>query len=230
MVAPLRSSHPTWLGRRVLEATILLYRRHVSGRGPLRRVTCTFGRCESCSAYGLRVVREHARSLPHALGLVLARIRRCRSASVYAHDRALSWGEDYDRPEELDDVAVRAHEQPETRCALLWAAVGVARYRGQSGLATRLLRRLRALPGQASDRPRLPLRHGRGLREHLRSRWLRGLVAPLLLAALGLLLPLSLAVLLATIAIATTIAATWRFVAERRRLDAQLRLGRLAPS
>jgi putative component of membrane protein insertase Oxa1/YidC/SpoIIIJ protein YidD len=222
--------HPAWLGRRALEGAILLYRRHVSGRGPLRRVTCTFGRCESCSAYGLRVVREHARSLPHALRLVLERIRRCRSASVYRHDRALSWGEDYDRPDALDGVAAQAHEQPHTRQALLQAAIGVARYRGERRIVVRLLQRLRALPRAVGEHVRLPLREGRGLREHLRARWLRGLAGPLVIGGLGLLLPLALAVVLGTIATAALVVATWRFVGERRRLDGQLRLGRFASS
>jgi len=193
----------TWLGRRPLEVAISWYRRHVSGRGPLRRVTCTFGRCESCSAYGLRVVREHARSLPHALRLVFGRIRRCRTASVHHHEHALSWGEDYDRGEAIDDDAVLAHEQPRTRGALLWAAIGVARYRGQRRLVQRLAERLRA-------------------------RWLRRLVVPALLVGLGLVLPLVLAAVILAVGVAAAIGATRRFVAERRRLDEQLRFGRLA--
>jgi putative component of membrane protein insertase Oxa1/YidC/SpoIIIJ protein YidD len=217
-----------WLGRRALEGAILLYRRHVSGRGPLRRVTCTFGRCESCSAYGLRVVRAHAHSLPHALRLIFERIRRCRSASVYRHAQALSWGEGYDRPDELDEEAAQAHEQPHTRGALLRAAMGVVRYRGERRLVPRLLQRLRALPGAVGERMRLPLREGRGLREHLRARWLRGLAWPLVLGGLGLLLPLALAVGLGAIASVAVVVATWRFIAERRRLDGQLRLGRFA--
>lgn len=215
-------------GRGALEAAIVLYRRHVSGRGPLRRVTCTFGRCESCSAYGLRVVREHARSLPHALRLVLGRLRRCRTASVYGHGRALAWGESYDRADELDDLAARAHEEPRTRRALLWAAIGVAQYRGEPPLVARLLARLRALPGVVSERARLPLRQGVGLREHLRARWRRSLVAPLGVLALALWLPLPLMLGLAAIASLGAAAATRRFVIERRRLAAQLRLARLA--
>jgi putative component of membrane protein insertase Oxa1/YidC/SpoIIIJ protein YidD len=219
-----------FLGRGVLEAAIVLYRRHVSGRGPLRRVTCTFGRCESCSAYGLRVVREHARSLPHALRLVLGRLRRCRTASVYGHGRALAWGEGYDHADELDDVAERVHEQPRTRRALLWAAIGVARYRGEPRLVARLLGRLRALPGAVAARARLPLRQGKGLREHLRTRWLRSLVLPLVVLALAIWLPLPLLLVLATIASLGIAAATRRFVIERRRLATQLRLARLAPA
>jgi putative component of membrane protein insertase Oxa1/YidC/SpoIIIJ protein YidD len=224
MATTLPASPPAWLGRGALAAAILLYRRHVSGRGPLRRVSCTFGRCESCSAYGLRVVREHARSLPDALRLVLGRIRRCRSASVHGHGRALSWGEDYDRPDELDDLAARAHEQPRTRQALLWAAIGVTGYRGERALAARLRARSRALPGSVSERVRLPLRRGKGLRAHLRARWQRGLVITLLLAGLGLLLPLPLALVLAAIAMLAAAAATRRFIGARRRLYAQLRL------
>lgn len=218
----------TWLGRRTLEVAISWYRRHVSGRGPLRRVTCTFGRCESCSAYGLRVVREHARSLPHALRLVFGRIRRCRTASVHHHEHALSWGEDYDRGEAIDDDAVLAHEQPRTRGALLWAAIGVARYRGQRRLVQRLAERLRALPGAVIEGARLPLRDGRRLREHLRARWLRRLVVPAFLVGLGLVLPLVLAAVILAVGVAAAIGATRRFVAERRRLDEQLRFGRLA--
>ena len=149
---------------------------------------------------------------------------------MYGHGRALAWGEGYDRADELDDVAERAHEQPRTRRALLWAAIGVARYRGEPWLATRLLGRLRALPGAVAERARLPLRQGRGLREHLRARWLRSLVLPLFVLALALWLPLPFMLVLAAIASLGLAAATRRFVIERRRLAAQLRLARLAPA
>ncbi|MCA9705193.1 MAG: membrane protein insertion efficiency factor YidD [Myxococcales bacterium] len=222
------TTRPTpWLGRGALEAAIELYRRRLSGRGPLRRVTCTFGRCESCSAYGLRMVREHARSLPHALRLIFGRIRRCRSSSVYRHDRALVWGEDYDHLDRIDEIAVQAHERPSTRGALLRAAVGLARYRGEHRAFCALIQRLRGLPS-STERAAVPLRDGRRLHAHLRGRWRRALAYSLLLGALALVTPLPLTVLLGLLGLAMVVASTRRYLAERQRLDRQLRLARFA--
>ncbi|MCW5807069.1 MAG: membrane protein insertion efficiency factor YidD, partial [Deltaproteobacteria bacterium] len=86
--------------RRALAAAIRAYRRWLSGRGPLRGVSCTFARCESCSAYGLRVARE-APTAAHAIRLIRRRLRRCRDASVYAlaapgGGAALAWGADHE--------------------------------------------------------------------------------------------------------------------------------------
>lgn len=214
--------HPPWLGRRVLEAAIVLYRRRVSGRGPLRRVTCTFGRCESCSAYGLRMVRHHARSLPHAVRLILGRIRRCRSSSVYRSDRTILWGTDYDELDRVDAVAVQAYERPRTRGALLRAAIGLARYRGERRLVPRLIDRLHRLPQTA--RAAVPLRDGRGLLGHLRGRWLRHLVVPLGLGVLALCLPWPVAAALGLLALGLIGRSTRRYLAERRRLQRQQRL------
>lgn len=220
-------SHRPWLGQRALEAAILLYRRRISGRGPLRRVTCTFGRCESCSAYGLRMVRHHARSLPHALRLILGRIRRCRSSAVYRSERALIWGEDYDLLEQVDPEAARAHERPTTRKALLRAAIGLARYRGERRIIPKLLKRLRALPRTATD-AMVPLRDGRRLPEHLRGRWLRRLPGPLALGIMTLWFPGPLALVVGAMMVGLIGLGTLRYFAQRRRLDRQRRLGRFA--
>lgn len=216
-----------WFGKRALEAAILFYRRRISGRGPLCRVTCTFGGCESCSAYGLRMVRQHAESLPHAVSLIVGRIRRCRTSSVYRDERALMWGEDYDRLEQVDPSAAAVHERPSTRRALLTAAIGLARYRGERRIIPRLLGRLRTLP-----RPRvlakIPLRNGRRLLEHLRGRWLKNLAAPLLLGVVALVLPMPLAITLGTVALLLAGQSTRRFFTERQRFHRQRRLAHFA--
>jgi len=217
-----------WLGRRALELAILYYRRRLSGRGPLRRVTCTFDRCESCSAYGLRVVRHHARGLLHAMRLILGRIRRCRTSSVHRHHDALLWGEDYDRLETVDEAAVAVHERVGTRRALLRAAIGLARYRRERKILLRLLDRLRALPRAVDPREVLPLRDGRRLPEHVRTRWQRQLLIPGLLVMLAPWLPTVATVGTVTLALALTMTSTGRFLSERRRIDRQTRLGRFA--
>lgn len=70
-------------GQRPLAALIRLYRRRLSGRGPLHRVRCTFERTESCSAYGLRATTTVARSAPEAIRLIRARIRACGHSALY---------------------------------------------------------------------------------------------------------------------------------------------------
>ncbi len=219
----------SWLGRRPLELAILYYRRRLSGRGPLRRVTCTFGRCESCSAYGLRVVRHHAHGLLHAMRLIFGRIRRCRTSSVHRRNDALLWGEDYDRLETVDEAAVAVHERVGTRRALLRAAIGLARYRRERTILRRLLARLRALPRAVDRREVLPLRDGRRLPEHVRTRWCRQLALPGLLIMLAPWLPTIAAVGMGTLALALALTSTGRFLSEHRRIDRQTRLGRFVP-
>ncbi len=215
------------MGQRALESGILSYRRRLSGRGPLRSVVCTFGRCESCSSYGLRMVREHARSLPHALWLIVHRIGRCRTSSVYRRGRTLLWGQDYDRLDRVDVEAARVHEQPETRCALLRAAIVLACYRGERTRVPQLIARLRALRG-GGLRARLPLRNGWGLAAHLRRRWCRRLAPALALSLMALFVSWLWAIAVGVTAAVLLTLNTRAYVAERRRMDDQLRLGQFS--
>lgn len=214
----------TWIGQRVLVAAIRLYRARVSGRGPLRNVLCTFGRCESCSAYGLRIAERHATSFPHALILILGRLRRCRTSSVYRVGRGLRWGEAYDALEPVDDIAARVHETPATRLALLRAATSIARYRGRP-LPPAQHPPARAPLRVAHDRARLPLRHGSGLLAREHARWRLRLLLPLGAALLGgLLLPVALATTGCVGALVIVVAATLRYTATRRRYLHQQRV------
>lgn len=114
---------------------ILFYRRWISGRGPMRRVRCTFHHGETCSAFGLRAARE-APSFRVAWGRIRRRTRRCRNASIYdcsppGGPRALGWGSDHDRP--LDELLAELSaddERPEARATVLAARLAVARFRG----------------------------------------------------------------------------------------------------
>ncbi len=82
--------------RRVLLAGIRFYRRHLSGRGPFRRVRCTFAGLESCSAFDERIVQETP-SAWTAMRCIFRRLRRCRRLSLYQlKDGKLGWGSDYD--------------------------------------------------------------------------------------------------------------------------------------
>jgi hypothetical protein len=101
----------------------------------LRRVRCTFGHCESCSAYGLRAARE-APTVRAAIGRIRRRLARCRDASVYAlvapdGGRALGWGDDHERPiDEMVAALDAAAELPPARATVLAAREVVARWRG----------------------------------------------------------------------------------------------------
>jgi putative component of membrane protein insertase Oxa1/YidC/SpoIIIJ protein YidD len=81
---------------RVLAWLIVLYRRWLSGRGPLRDVRCSFAPHESCSAFGLRATSESSGGL-EALGKIRRRIRRCRDACLISDGHALSWTALHDR-------------------------------------------------------------------------------------------------------------------------------------
>jgi hypothetical protein len=130
-------------------AALLLYRRLVSGRGPLRRVACSFADVESCSAFGLRACTE-AQSLFQALSLIRRRLRRCRTAAVYrlasGEPLVLGWGEIYDdcTAAELDSALMAARERVETRAMVLATAARIASWRGQPDRAAGLVRRARA--------------------------------------------------------------------------------------
>jgi putative component of membrane protein insertase Oxa1/YidC/SpoIIIJ protein YidD len=156
-------------GQTLLIGLIAFYRRWLSGRGPLRRVACTFCRTESCSAYGLRVARAAARSLPEALRLIRARLRRCRRAALYRLPDGWAWGACYD----LDGGAALARELdqalelPATRAAVLWSAALVARHCGDGELALDYVRHARQHAGPAQY---VAVRDGRRLAEFLRRR------------------------------------------------------------
>ena len=120
------------IGRRALSLAIRGYRRWLSGRGPLRRVSCTFASTESCSAYGLRAVDEIATSLPHAIGLVRARVRACRHASVYRFANGLGWERAHDEaPSEIARSMVARGERADTVAQVIAARMMVAKWRGE---------------------------------------------------------------------------------------------------
>jgi putative component of membrane protein insertase Oxa1/YidC/SpoIIIJ protein YidD len=125
-------THPERRESRVLPRAIALYRAHLSGRGPLARVRCTFERTESCSAYGLRVAREA--SLVRAASLVAKRIRHCGCLSVYRdRDRdAWLWHPVHEAKaaQEIDAELEVALELPATRAAVLRANALVGRELG----------------------------------------------------------------------------------------------------
>ncbi len=137
--------------QRVLAAAIGGYRRWLSGRGPLRRVRCTFHAGESCSSFGLRAARE-APSAPAAWGRIRRRLRRCRDASLFAltaadGSRALGWGADHERP--LDELCAElaADGEAAAACATVLAARElVARWRGDVVEVVELAPRRRGLP------------------------------------------------------------------------------------
>jgi len=132
-------------GNRVLVAAIRLYRRRLSGRGPLRRVACSFHHGESCSAYGLRVASE--RGAWDALGLITARLRRCRRLAVYtlarpanahahahahAGARGLGWGDGLAlAPADLAAELHAADERADSAAVAWHARLAVARWRGE---------------------------------------------------------------------------------------------------
>ena len=134
----------------VLALGIALYRRWLSGRGPLRRVACTFEHTETCSAHGLRVALG-SRSLPRALASIRGRLERCRTASLYRIDGHVISGRFYDEHETasgLDEALAAAGESTETRAALVRAWAATRRARGLR--ATDALRVLETLgPGDA---------------------------------------------------------------------------------
>lgn len=115
--------------RHLLIALLLLYRRFLSGRGPLRHVTCTFHRTETCSAFALRTAR--ASSFLTALFRIRRRLRRCSATSIYAlSPTQLGWGRDHDRP--LPSLLTELHADAETPASIstiLATRTLVSRYR-----------------------------------------------------------------------------------------------------
>ena len=82
---------------RVLAWLIVVYRRYLSGRGPLSRTRCSFASEESCSAFGLRVAQT-ASSLRGALSRIGRRLRRCREACLVTDGVRLRWAAVHDQP------------------------------------------------------------------------------------------------------------------------------------
>jgi putative component of membrane protein insertase Oxa1/YidC/SpoIIIJ protein YidD len=107
------------LALRVLAWVIVAYRRVLSGRGPMRCVRCSFAPDESCSAYGLRAVREST-TAREAIAKILRRLRRCRDACLVGDGRALSWTPLHDRsPSEIADDMHRDAERPDAIARML---------------------------------------------------------------------------------------------------------------
>jgi hypothetical protein len=150
--------------QRALVLAVRGYRRWVSGRGPLRRVRCTFdhgGGGESCSVFGLRAAVESPNARV-AWGRIRRRIHRCGGVALFALDapdgaRALGWGDDHDRPlAELHAELVADGELAPALAQVLSARETCARWRGDLGdaVAARSLRgalapvrpQLRAMP------------------------------------------------------------------------------------
>jgi putative component of membrane protein insertase Oxa1/YidC/SpoIIIJ protein YidD len=122
--------------RALLSRGVAFYRRRLSGRGPLRRVRCTFEHTESCSAYGARVLRG-SRSSAEAVARIARRLLRCRSLSLYAFPGGgLGWGDGFDAllgpagasagRRQLDRRLTRDAELPATRDAVAAACARVA--------------------------------------------------------------------------------------------------------
>ncbi|MCI0460035.1 MAG: membrane protein insertion efficiency factor YidD [Gemmataceae bacterium] len=97
------------LARAVLLAAVRFYRRHLSGRGPLGRLRCTFSGLESCSAYAERMTQEAPSALA-AVRCVVRRLVRCRDLSLYRlEEGTLGWGRGYDSLLAAPSPAARMH-------------------------------------------------------------------------------------------------------------------------
>jgi len=210
------------VAQRALVLGIRGYRRWLSGRGPLRRVRCTFHDSESCSAFGLRAAEESPDARA-ALGRIWRRIRRCGGASLFALDapdgtRALGWGEDHDRPlVELHAELVADGERDTARAQVLCAREVAARWRGDVAdlVSARTLRgELAAIRPNPRRLPPLALL-ARALA------W-RVVAAAIVVAIAAMSSPLA-AVFLATLALVPLAAISRRHLARRARLLRQAR-------
>lgn len=134
------------LGLLILAAVIWLYRRYLSGRGPLKRVACTFRGTESCSAYGLRAVRE-AVGVGEAVRRIRTRLRACGETSLFVHgDQTLRWRPLYDlEPAALEAALVARAELPATRAFVLASRAVVAAASSDADTARSCRDRARAL-------------------------------------------------------------------------------------
>lgn len=201
------------------------YRQWLSGKGPLRRVRCTFDDGqggESCSAFGLRAARE-APSARVALGRIRRRIRRCGGVALFALDapdgtRALGWGDDHDRPlAELHADLVADGEHEAARSLVLSSREVAARWRGD--LAD--IAGARALRGDAAPlRP--ALRSPPSLTLLARALAWRVVLAAMAVALIASRWPHAGAVV-AALALLPVAAVTRRHLARRARLTRQAR-------
>ena len=142
---------------RALVWLITLYRRWLSGRGPLRRVQCSFAAEESCSAYGLRVAHE-AHTARAAIGRIARRLRRCREACLVRDGRTLTWATIHDRPpSELIAEMQRDGELEPAIARMLTTRRAVAVHRGDDAAVGACAA---ALPGK----PRVVVRQPRARR------------------------------------------------------------------
>jgi putative component of membrane protein insertase Oxa1/YidC/SpoIIIJ protein YidD len=142
---------------RALVWLITPYRRWLSGRGPLRRVQCSFAAEESCSTYGLRIAREakHARE---AIGRISRRLRRCREACIVRDGRRLTWATIHDRPPgELIAEMQRDGELDLATARMLTTRRAIALHRGDAVAVDACAA---ALPGK----PRVVVRQTRARR------------------------------------------------------------------
>jgi putative component of membrane protein insertase Oxa1/YidC/SpoIIIJ protein YidD len=211
-----------YLGQTLLVGLIRFYRRFLSGRGPLRRVVCTFCRTESCSAYGLRIAREAATSLPQALRLIRGRLRRCREASLFRFPDGWGWGECYDAPDaaEMETGLQQVHELPATTATVLWSAALIAQHRGDEPHADACAER--AL--QYGEPARYVIvRDGQNLERALRRRLVMHLlVAGVALGVCGLMIPLAVFCLLAVVTVALGVGWWRRYLQRKRRFEIQM--------
>jgi hypothetical protein len=129
-----------YFGQRILVAAIRFYQGRLARRGPFRRVRCPFAECESCSAFGLRIATQVATSMPEALCLIRARLRRCDQASYHPSPEGWSWGELFDSPgpERLKERLHKAGESALTVAAILRTAAVLAKARRDGERASRL--------------------------------------------------------------------------------------------
>ena len=140
---------------------VCLYRAYLSGRGPFRSVRCTFERTESCSSYGLRLLRGDL-GTGRAMLAIARRIGRCGSASLFVDRGCLLWGrlyDEYSEPGELDRMLKGEGETPVTRAAVLGAQIRV-----QRALSTAVPEARSASSG--GGQPGLLVRHARACDAH----------------------------------------------------------------
>jgi hypothetical protein len=127
----------TALVLRVIAWLILAYRRWLSGRGPLRRVRCSFPE-DSCSTFGLRATTE-APTARIALARIARRLRRCRDACLLGDGRAISWTALHDRsPADIANEMRADGERDIAIDRMLATRRAVAAWRGESDVVQAL--------------------------------------------------------------------------------------------
>jgi putative component of membrane protein insertase Oxa1/YidC/SpoIIIJ protein YidD len=169
--------------RRVLLAGIRFYRRRLSGRGPFRRVRCTFEGLESCSAFAERIVQETP-SAWTAMRRILRRLRRCRHLSLYQlKDGKLGWGSDYDTAlggvcveeaaRQMDSALAADGEGTRVRASVVRATALVAAAAGSPAVPV------------AGSWPLPLIRSGTAMQQVFARRYRRRILAAVVAAAVG---------------------------------------------